>query len=132
MKRASKAHGAVRQSLAAAGLLAAAEGATGPDAELIQACEECLSARASADAYWHASHAPRVNEATRAELRQRAAAARARCDELEAWIIAKPARTVEGARAKLRCAIDLGADGRGGKVLHLPCAAMADALRLIG
>ncbi len=114
------------------GLLAAAEGATGPDAELIQACEECLSARASADAYWHASYAPRVAKATRADLRAKASAARARCDELEAWIIATPARSLEGARAKLRCAIDLGADGRRGNMLHLPCAAMADALRLMG
>jgi hypothetical protein len=114
------------------GLLAAAAGATGPDAALIQACEECLSARASMDAYWHASQAPRVEKATRADLGAKAQAARERCAELEAWIIATPARTVEGARAKLRCAIDLGADGRRGNMLHLPCAAMADALRLMG
>jgi len=122
----------LRKSLAAAGLLVAAEGATGPDAKLIQACEECLSARASADTYWHGAQAPRLEKATRVDMRAQAMAANTRRGELEAWIIATPARTVEGARAKLRCAIDFGADGRGGRDALVASAAMRDALRHLG
>jgi len=122
----------LRKSLAAAGLLVAAEGATGPDAKLIQACEECLSARASADTYWHGAQAPRLEKATRVDMRAQAMAANTRRGELEAWIIATPARTVEGASAKIRCALDGMGEKRTGNIFTFPRAVMEDALRHLG
>ena len=117
----------VREVLAAAGLIQAAAGATGPDAALLEDVECARTVHTAGADLYHAAHAPHLPAGVARERRERAFALGRESQELQQVIAGFRPHTMEGARAKVELALFL-LENVGGRFYDLPKAALRDAL----
>jgi len=117
----------VRETLAVAGLIQAAAGATGPDAALLKDIERARSLYVAGAEAWHMAKAPGLSAERRRQLREQAFGSGEERNRLELAIAAARPRTPEAARAKVELAL-CHLEDAGGSFYDLPREALRDAL----
>jgi len=117
----------VRATLAAAGLIQAAEGATGPDAALLKDIERARGLYEAGRQAWHMARAPGLSAERRRQLRAQAFESSDERTQLEQAIASAHPRTPEAAHAKVELAL-CHMEDMGGNFYDLSREALRDAL----